>query len=140
MSTNNIITNFLQLKDLNLTFTENKIIKISNTDTICVYGTLKNRPKTCHCCGGSHINIHSYKLCTIKLMPISGHNAVLKLNKQRYICKDCGKTFIAKTSIVDRNCFISNKVKQAAVISSKETVSEKTHCKRTEHQPQHRKS
>ena len=125
MSTNNIITDFLQLKDPNLVFTENKIIKINSIDTICVYGTLKNRPKTCHSCGGSHINIHSYKLCTIKLMPISGHNAVLKLNKQRYICKDCGKTFIAKTSIVDKNCFISNKVKQAAVISSKETVSEK---------------
>lgn len=125
MSTNNIITNFLQLKDPNLIFTENKIIKINNIDTICVYGTLENRPKTCYCCGSSHINIHSYKLSTIKLMPISGHNAVLKLNKQRYICKDCGKTFIAKTSIVDDNCCISNKLKQAAVIASKETVSEK---------------
>ena len=125
MSTNNIITNFLQLKDPNLIFTENKIIKINNIDTICVYGTLENRPNTCYCCGSSHINIHSYKLSTIKLMPISGHNAVLKLNKQRYICKDCGKTFIAKTSIVDENCYISNKVKQAAVIASKETVSEK---------------
>lgn len=36
MSTNNIITNFLQLKDPNLIFTENKIIKINNIDTICV--------------------------------------------------------------------------------------------------------
>lgn len=125
MSTNNIITNFLQLKDPNLIFTENKIIKINNIDTICVYGTLENRPKTCRCCGSSRINIQGHKLSTIKLMPISGHNAVLKLNKQRYICKDCGKTFVAKTSIVDENCYISNKVKQAAVIASKETVSEK---------------
>lgn len=38
-------------------------------------------------------------------MPISGFNVLLKLNKQRYKCKNCNKTFITKTNIVKSNRF-----------------------------------
>ena len=52
-----------------------------------------------------YINIYGYKEITIKLMPISGFNVLLKLNKQRYKCKNCNKTFITKTNIVKSNRF-----------------------------------
>lgn len=38
--------------------------------------------------------------------------AYLKLQKQRYYCKDCGRSFTAKSPVVAAHCFISNAVKQ----------------------------
>ena len=58
-------------------------------------------------------------------MPISGFNALLKLNKQRYKCKNCNKTFIAKTNIVKKHCFISNNVKYGVALKASNKISEK---------------
>ena len=57
-------------------------------------------------------------------MSISGYNAVLKLNMQRYICKCCNKTFMAKTISVNKNCSIYNPIYAAASLSTKK-ISEK---------------
>ena len=106
MSTNNYISNLLNLKDPNLIF--DKVFKenINDNEVTVIYEKLVNKPDTCPHCGGDSINIHSYKQSTIKIMPISGYNALLKLKKQRYKCKCCGKTFTAKTDIVKKNCYI----------------------------------
>ncbi len=58
-------------------------------------------------------------------MPVSGFNALLKLNKQRYKCKNCNKTFIAKTNIVKKHCFISNNVKYGVALKASNKISEK---------------
>lgn len=125
MSNTNYIAELLDLKDPNFIFV--KVTEEQIKDFICkvIYATLQNKPDICPHCGKSHLNIHGYKLCTIKIMPISGYNAVLKLNKQRYICKDCKKTFTAKTDFVDKNCYISNPVKNAAAMQSTQKISEK---------------
>ena len=124
MSINYFITELLKLKDTNINFINTYTIS-NSSDTICIEAELKNKPAACPHCGNSHINVHGYKLSTVKLMPISGYNAVLNLNKQRYKCMDCGKTFIAKTSIVRENCYISNSVKYSAALKAKENISEK---------------
>ena len=113
------------MKYENLKFVSSYTISTNNIDTICIDAVLSNRPEKCPHCGGEHINIHGYKKSQIKLMPILGYNAVMKLNKQRYCCKDCGKTFMAETDIVRKNCYISNDVKRAAVLKAKEKISEK---------------
>lgn len=58
-------------------------------------------------------------------MPISGFNVLQKLNKQRYKCKNCNKTFIAKTNIVKKCCFISNNVKYDVALKASKKISEK---------------
>lgn len=116
MSDTNYIANLLNLKDPNFNFEKVFEEKINGCTYKVVYATLKNKPDICPYCGKSHINIHSYKPSTIKIMPISGYNAILKLKKQRYICKDCSRTFMAKTDFVDENCYISNHVKHAAAL------------------------
>lgn len=125
MSNINYIANLLDLKDQNLNF--NKVLDESINGCVykVVYATLTNKPDICSHCGERHINIHGYKSCTIKIMPVSGYYAILKLKKQRYICKDCSKTFISKTNIVDKNCSISNSVKHATTLQITHKISEK---------------
>lgn len=125
MSNNNYITKLLNLKEENIDFynVEKEIIK--NIETTVIYGKLINKPEICPCCGGKSINVHSYKESIIKIMPISGYNALLKLKKQRYKCKSCQKTFIAKTNLVEKNCYISKDVKNMAAILATNKISEK---------------
>ena len=125
MSNNNYISTLLNLKEKNIIFDKISEEKVEDAITFVVYGTLINKPKKCPCCGFNKINIHGYKESTIKLMPISGFNALLKLNKQRYKCKNCNKTFIAETGIVKKNCFISNSVKHGVALKASKKISEK---------------
>ncbi len=37
------------------------------------------------------------------------HPVCLLLKKQRFMCKPCGRSFTAKTSVVKRHCFISSR-------------------------------
>lgn len=125
MSTNNYITTLLNLKDPNLKFFDAAEEMVKGVATIVIQAVLSNRPERCPHCNGTHVNIHGYKQSTIKIMPISGFNALLKLDKQRYKCKACGKTFTAETNIVRKNCFISNNVKYSAALQATEKISEK---------------
>jgi transposase len=79
-----------------------------------ITAVLKNKPEVCPHCGGRHINVHGYKTANIKILPISEYSAMLRLKKQRCRCKSCRKTFMAETSVVNKNCFISNNTKLAA--------------------------
>ena len=44
-------------------------------------------------------------------------------NGQRFFCKHCESSFMAKTPIVDKGCFISNDVKRSIVLNLCETKS-----------------
>ena len=125
MSDNNYISILLNLKEENITFDKILEENIKGTVNLVIYGKLINKPNNCPCCGSDKINIHGYKESTIKLMPVSGFNTLLKLNKQRYKCKNCNKTFIAKTNIVKKHCFISNNVKYGVALKASKKISEK---------------
>lgn len=127
MSNNNSTSFLLNLKDPNLDFSENifetEIINGIETKIICA--TLRNKPDVCPHCGNNKINIHGYKASNIKIPRVSEFNAILRLKKQRYQCQHCKKTFITKTNIVKKNCFISNNTKNAIALSSSRKISEK---------------
>lgn len=42
----------------------------------------------------------------------------LNLKKQRFLCKECKSTFIAKTPVVEKNCHISNQSKIQIIIKA----------------------
>lgn len=127
MSTTNFITNLLNLKDPNIDFSNCDCFyeTIKGIETMIITAILKNKPSVCPHCGGTHINIHNYETSNIKIPAISGFNAILRLKKQRYICKHCNKTFVAKTSIIKRNCFISNNTKNSIANYATKKLSEK---------------
>jgi len=130
MSHNDSILNLLNLKDENIRFDESfysaEVIK--GIESKVFHATLTYIPSACHSCGhifDNNITKHGFKTSTIKIPSISGFNAYLKLKKQRYICKHCNCTFTLTSSVVNKNCYISNNAKISIALSAKDKVSEK---------------
>lgn len=125
----------LNLKDKNIHFDENfcdeEIIK--GVRSLVFYGTLTYIPSKCQVCSHTfdkHIQKHGFKTSLIKLPQVSNMNTYLKLRKQRYICYYCHHTFTLETSVVDKNCFISNNTKVAIALEAQNKISEKDIAKR----------
>ena len=114
MSNNDYILNLLNIKDKNIFILNNieeRVIKSKNYKVI--KGILTYKPESCPCCG---IINESYDIikwgfkrnCKVKIPRISNCLSLLILHKQRFYCKHCNNTFIAETSLIDRNKNISN--------------------------------
>lgn len=116
MSNNDYILNLLNIEDKNIFILnnniENKLVKGKNNKV--VYGILTYKPDVCICCGvinESNNDIIKWGFkhnCKIKIPKISNINSLLILSKQRFYCKHCNNTFVAETSLVNKNCNISN--------------------------------
>ena len=77
-------------------------------------GYLSYQPDCCPRCGvvfDNKFEKHGFITSNIKIPDVSGFKSILKLHKQRYLCKHCNKAFTLSTSIVDFGCFISNNTK-----------------------------
>lgn len=131
MTYSHIIRKSLNIKDENIHFYINMYTcpeeLIKGIHYIIYKGLLSYKPKTCHQCGTMNheqsIIKHGTKLSTVKLGNILFKPALLRLKKQRYLCKVCDRTFIAETSIVNKHCFISNPIKQTIAFELAETQS-----------------
>ena len=115
MSMNNYILNLLNIEDKNIFILPNieeRIIKKKKYKVI--EGFLTYNPDYCPCCGcvnESHNDIIKWgyrKNCKIKIPKVSNCFSLLILHKQRFLCRNCNKTFIAETSLINRNKNISN--------------------------------
>lgn len=129
MSHSHYIAKILNLKDENITFSDNFYTEevIKEVRSQVYHGTLTYQPKQCYACGcifDDHFEKHGFKVSTITLPKVSNMNAYLKLRKQRYKCHHCNSTFTLKTSDVNRNCYISNNTKLAIALEASNKVSE----------------
>lgn len=116
MSNQNYIINILNLKEKNIIFKENFYYetKINNITHKVFEGFLSYQPDFCPKCGVVFDNLfekHGFINSNIKLPDVSGFKTILKLHKQRYLCKHCNKVFTLSTNIVNYGCFISNNTK-----------------------------
>ena len=116
MSNQNYITDLLELKDSNIIFKENFYYKeIINNITYKIFeGYLSYSPDFCPKCGvvfDENFEKHGFITSNIKIPNVSGYKAILKLHKQRYLCKHCNKAFTLTTNVVDYGCFISKSTK-----------------------------
>ncbi len=130
VSTNYFISQLLNLKDENITFSNvfSKLTKNGVTYNL-ITATLSYTPNVCEHCACLNINSsiikYGFKTSTIKLLPINGQPTMLKLKKQRFLCKYCNHTFISKTNIVKTDCFISNQTKTKILADLQLKISEK---------------
>lgn len=116
MSNQNYIINILNLKEKNIIFKENFYYeaKINGITHKIFEGFLSYQPDFCPKCGvvfDSLFEKHGFINSNIKLPDVSGFKTILKLHKQRYLCKHCNKAFTLSTNIVNYGCFISNNTK-----------------------------
>ena len=116
MSCQNYITNILNLKEENLIFKENFYHedKIKGVTHKIFEAFLSYKPTHCPKCGvlfDDKFEKHGFINSNIKIPDVSGFKSILKLHKQRYLCKHCNKAFTLSTNIVNYGCFISNNTK-----------------------------
>ena len=119
----------LDIQDENIYFENNstEIKEFKGKTSKFITGTLTYQPSCCEKCGVKNENDTIYKNGTKSsriTLPIAGiYPTYLNLKKQRFFCKACNSSFIAKTSIVKENCFISANTKAKAFIKSAEAQS-----------------
>ena len=126
MSLSNLIKNFLNIQDDNISFPEEEYCQVIQKGDyrIKVFkGFLKSNYCACPHCNSKNIVKNGSRHRKIKYIPIQNYNIELELSVQRYICKDCKKTFSPSTNIVSDNSNISNNLKYTIALELKENLS-----------------
>ena len=66
---------------------------------------------------------YGFKISRIVIPKVSLHDTYLEFKKQRYYCRHFQSTFILKTSIVEKNCYISYNTKHAIALEAQNKIS-----------------
>lgn len=125
--------NILNIKDENIYFYGNclEIKEINGIKTKNFHGYLTYTPKYCPKCGCINegfddiIKWNWKRNCKIKITKACGYNSLLVLDKQRFLCKHCKKTFTASTNVVDFHKQISNDTRTSIILDLMTKDSEK---------------
>ena len=138
MSQEYYILNLLNIEDKNIYFYDDcfEIKKINNIETKIFHGYLTYTPETCPKCGCINngpediIKWNFKRNCKIKITKVCNYNTIILLDKQRFYCKHCDKTFTASTNIVDFRKQISRDTHTSVVLDLMTKDSEKNIAKR----------
>ena len=126
LSLSNFIKTILNIQDNNISFPEEEycqVIQKGNHLVKVFKGFLKSNYCACPHCNSKNIVKNGSRHRKIKYIPIQNYNIELELTIQRYICKDCKKTFSPSTNIVSDNSNISNNLKYTIALELKENLS-----------------
>ena len=130
MSELNYIIEMLELKDNNIKFYENCYHKekIKGISHKVFEGILTYQPSCCEKCGvlfDDNFEKHGFITSNIKIPDVSGFKTILRLKKQRYLCKHCGKAFTLRDNVTEYGCFISKNTKWKIANELRNKISEK---------------
>ena len=128
----------LNIEDENIYFYEDclEIIEIKGIKTKVFHGYLTYTPEccpNCKCINHDHNDIIKWNFkrkCKIKITKACNYNTILLLDKQRFFCKHCNKTFTSSTDLVDFHKQISNDTRRAVILDLMTKDSEKNIAKR----------
>ena len=123
----------LNIKDENIYFYDNclEIKKINGVDTKIFHAFLTYTPEYCPHCGCINGGFHDIikwnfkRNCKIKITKVANYNTILLLDKQRFFCKNCNRTFTASTNVVDFHKQISNDTRLSVILDLMNKGSEK---------------
>ncbi|MFM1610166.1 ISL3-like element ISSmu2 family transposase [Streptococcus mutans] len=112
-------TELIGIKDPNII-----IFLVFETDTHIESQAKRNYPApSCPHCQGKVIKYDFQRPSKIPLLEQAGTPTLLRLKKRRFQCKGCKRVMVAETSIVEKNCQISNLVRQKVAQRLTEKVS-----------------
>ncbi|MGT2745360.1 ISL3 family transposase, partial [Streptococcus phocae subsp. phocae] len=104
----NNTTLLIGIKDKNITLTK----AIQHDTHIEVIATLDYHPPKCKHCMGKQIKYDFQKPSKIPFIEIAGFPSLIRLKKRRFQCKACRKVTVSETTLVKKNCQISEMVRQ----------------------------
>ncbi|EMB99026.1 putative transposase [Streptococcus mutans NFSM1] len=112
-------TELIGIKDPNII-----IFLVFETDTHIESQAKRDYPApSCPHCQGKMIKYDFQRPSKIPLPEQAGTPTLLRLKKRRFQCKGCKRVMVAETSIVEKNCQISNLVRQKVAQRLTEKVS-----------------
>lgn len=131
MPQSHYIENLLDLEDTGIvidTTTPPALKKIKGRQCKVLQARLSHEVHVCQACGtiDGHIIRHGSKASLVKINAVAGFDTYLHLHKQRYLCHDCGRTFIASTSLVPKHGAIARPVKMTILLLARQCMAEKT--------------
>ena len=104
----NLITNFLRIKDKNITITD----EYDMGTHLELHGHLDHTAPKCPKCKGQMAKYDYQKTSKIPYLETADYPLLIRLRKRRFKCKDCGKMAVAETPLVKKNHQISVAVNQ----------------------------
>src|SRR5699024_6136920 len=104
----NLITNFLRIKDKNITITD----EYDMGTHLELHGYLDYTAPKCPECKGQMAKYDYQKASKIPYLETAGYPLLIRLKKRRFKCKDCGKMAVDETHLVKKNQQISVAVSQ----------------------------
>ena len=124
MSLSNLIKNILNIQDNNISFPEEEYCQVTKKGDYLIK-IFKGFLNYCACphCNSKNIVKNGSRHRKIKYIPIQNYTVELEITIQRYICKDCKKTFSPSTSIVSDNSNISNNLKYTIALELQKNIS-----------------
>lgn len=130
MSELNYITEMLESKDNNIKFYENCYHKEKIKGIIhkVFEGILTYQHIYCYkyrTLFDDNFEKHGFITSNIKIPDVAGFKTILRLKKQRYLCKHCGKAFTLRDNVTDYGCFISKNTKWKIANELRNKISEK---------------
>ena len=127
MSQIHSIINLLNIKDKNISLLQDEVTTelFKGTYHKIIHAKLTYSSHECPHCQSKNIIKWGYKISNIKLLKIAAFNSLLRLKKQRFLCKNCSKSFSAETTFVNKFCCISNDIKLAITLELQKNISEK---------------
>ena len=130
MSQDYYILKTLNMEEENIHFYKEfvKEENIKGKRSLVYQGFLTYIPECCPKCGTCYnekIEKHGFKNSLIKIPSVSKLNTYLSLDKQRYYCNNCNRTFTCTTKIVNYGCNISNNTKHSIAVDLIKKRSEK---------------
>lgn len=101
-------TQLIGIKDKNITL--NKVLK--HKTHIEMIATLDYAPGNCNHCQEKQIKYDFQKPSKIPFLEVAGFPSLIRLKKRRFQCKNCRKVTVSETSLVQKNCQISEPLRQ----------------------------
>lgn len=123
----------LNIEDENIYFYDDclEIKEIKGIKTKIFHGYLTYTPEYCPRCGVVNegfediIKWNFKRNYKIKVTKVANYNTILPLDKQRFYCKHCNRTFTASTNVVDFHKQISNDTRLSIILDLMNKGSEK---------------
>jgi len=112
--TNKSIRNALEIKDKNISFTEDStLMDIHGIESLVYFALLTKDIDRCVNCGHSgHVSKYGFTNNTIIAPSLSLRPTYIKLQRQKYKCYSCESFFTAQTDYVWEYCQIAQPVRQ----------------------------
>ena len=113
MSHSNFIKNLFDLQDPNLHFLQEDIQKIRKKGIYSkvLKATLTKDACACPHCKSTHTVKNGFKTSLIRFLPFQEYPIHISLKKQRFLCRNCKRSFLLETSLVKKQESISRLLK-----------------------------